>query len=326
MRKPGLVASDVDGTLLDPWERVSSRTARTVQRVVASGTPFVLVTGRPPRWVPQIVDGLGLPGLDAEETDAEEPDAEEPDAGHLDPDGFGRDGTSPERPERPAADASHGLEAAGRRLAGLAVCANGAVVYDTARDVVLRTSGIGPVLLHDVTRELREAIPGCSFAVERSTHGARDRLDEQFLAEEEFVGIWSNADLRVVPADELVGKPAAKLLVLHDRLTSGEMAAAAAEVVGTQLQVTYSTGAGLLELSASGVDKASGLASIAEEFGVDRSDVLAFGDMPNDVAMLDWAGHGVAVHNAHPDALEIADEVTAANSADGVAQVLERWW
>jgi hydroxymethylpyrimidine pyrophosphatase-like HAD family hydrolase len=48
--------------------------------------------------------------------------------------------------------------------------------------------------------------------------------------------------------------------------------------------------------------------------------------MPNDVPMLRWAGHGVAMGNAHPDARAAADEVTAANTDDGVARVLERWW
>jgi len=53
---------------------------------------------------------------------------------------------------------------------------------------------------------------------------------------------------------------------------------------------------------------------------------VAFGDMPNDVPMLQWAGLGVAMGNAHPEAAAAADEVTASNTDDGVARVLERWW
>ena len=60
--------------------------------------------------------------------------------------------------------------------------------------------------------------------------------------------------------------------------------------------------------------------------GITAADVVAFGDMPNDVPMLRWAGLGVAMGNAHPDAMAAADEVTAANTDDGVARVLERWW
>jgi phosphoserine phosphatase len=43
---------------------------------------------------------------------------------------------------------------------------------------------------------------------------------------------------------------------------------------------------------------------------VDAADVVAFGDMPNDLEMLRWAGHGVAMGNAHPALLDVADEVT----------------
>jgi hydroxymethylpyrimidine pyrophosphatase-like HAD family hydrolase len=53
-------------------------------------------------------------------------------------------------------------------------------------------------------------------------------------------------------------------------------------------------------------------------------EVMAFGDMPNDVPMLRWAGHGVAVANAHADVLAAADEVTTGNDDAGVARVLER--
>ncbi|NHD18802.1 MULTISPECIES: HAD family hydrolase [Actinopolyspora] len=270
MRQPCLVASDIDGTLLDPAERVTARTARSARSVDASGTPLVLVTGRPPRWVPRIVDSLGV--------------------------------------------------------AGTVVCANGAVIYDAAADTVLHSSDVDPVTLRDVTKSLREALPGCSFGVERATGGARDRVDEQFLAESDFHRCWPNPDLQVVPVDELVGAPAGKLLVLHERMTSAQMAVVAEELVGSRLQVTYSTGSGLLELSAPGVNKATGLARVADDLGIATSDVLAFGDMPNDIPMLEWAGHGVAMGNAHPDVRQAADEVTASNEVDGVAAVLDRWW
>ncbi len=259
----------MDGTLLNPQEHVNPRTARVV-REVADEVPFVMVTGRPPRWVPRVANELGV--------------------------------------------------------AGVTICSNGAVVYDAHSDTVLRSTDIDAARLLEVTERLREVLPGCSFAVERATGGAFDRVDEQFLAMTEFHRMWPNPDMRVVPSHELFDTGAMKLMVLHERLTSGEMAAAANEVVGSELRVTYSTNGGLIELSASGVDKATGLADIAARLGVDRSDVIAFGDMPNDVAMLEWAGHGVAMRNAHLDVAEAADEITAPNSADGVAQVLERWW
>lgn len=270
MQKPELVATDVDGTLVDRTERVSARTLRAVAGVVASSTPFVLVTGRPPRWVPRIAEALGV--------------------------------------------------------AGLAVCANGAVHYDTRTDRVLHRAEISPACLREVMRELRQAIPGCSFGVERVTCGALDRIDQQFLAEDGFRLAWPNRDIRQAAVEELAGHPAVKLLVLHPDSTSVEMATAAEATIGGLLGLTYSTSAGLIELTVLGADKAAGLASVVREHEIARADVIAFGDMPNDIPMLDWVGHGVAMRNGHPDVLEIADEVTASNLDDGVAQVLERWW
>jgi hypothetical protein len=104
------------------------------------------------------------------------------------------------------------------------------------------------------------------------------------------------------------------------------MAAAVREILGARLDVTFSTGHGLIELSAPGVTKGTGLAQLAAELGVLPADVVAFGDMPNDLPMLEWAGSGVAMANAHPDVLGVADEITAPNSEDGLAMVLERWF
>ena len=75
---------------------------------------------------------------------------------------------------------------------------------------------------------------------------------------------------------------------------------------------------------ASGISKASGLASLAQEHGVEAADVVAFGDMPNDLPMLRWAGTSVAVANAHPDVLAEAGSVTTSNDEDGVAAVIEQ--
>jgi Cof subfamily protein (haloacid dehalogenase superfamily) len=270
VERPRLVASDVDGTLLDPMERVTARTLRAIRRVIASDTPFVLVSGRPPRWIPHV--------------------------------------------------------AAAAEVRGYAVCANGAVLYDIAGDRVLSVRGLDPLLLHDVVGALDAALPGCAMATERVGGSALDGAERQFLAEYGYRHPWHDGDHAAASRGEVLGHSAVKLLVRHEAMTSAEMASAASAVLDGQVQVTYSSGAGLLEVSAAGVTKATGLAEVAELSGVDAADVAAFGDMPNDVSMLRWAGYGVAVANAHPDVLAAADEITAPNSEDGVAMVLERWF
>lgn len=60
MTHPALIASDVDGTLIDSAEILSARTRAVITAAVESGSAFVLATGRPPRWITPIVDALGF--------------------------------------------------------------------------------------------------------------------------------------------------------------------------------------------------------------------------------------------------------------------------
>ncbi|MCA1674615.1 MAG: HAD family hydrolase, partial [Actinobacteria bacterium] len=137
---------------------------------------------------------------------------------------------------------------------------------------------------------------------------------------------WPGADSHTAPREVLLGRPAIKMLVRLQNASSDAMAAAVRAILGTELDITFSTGRGLIELSAPGVTKGTGLARLASELGVPAAEVVAFGDMPNDLPMLEWSGWGVAMANAHPAVLRAADEVTASNSADGLAVVLERWF
>lgn len=84
------------------------------------------------------------------------------------------------------------------------------------------------------------------------------------------------------------------------------------------------SGGPFVEISAAGVHKASALAGLCVDLGVVAEEVVAFGDMPNDLPMLAWAGRGIAVANAHPDVLAAAHETAPSNDQDGIAAALER--
>ena len=165
---------------------------------------------------------------------------------------------------------------------------------------------------------LRRDVPGIAFAVEKGMDG--------FGREASYVPRWDNGEVVVAPIEELVASGVVKLLARHEELGSDDLLARARASLGAAVECTHSSSDGLLEISASGVSKASGLASLAEQWGVDAQEVVAFGDMPNDLPMLAWAGRSVGMANAHPDVLAAVDEVTASNDDDGVAQVLERWF
>src|SRR5262245_28404766 len=62
VEQPLLIASDVDGTLLDAFERLAERTRAVVNRATAAGVPVVLASGRPPRWIPAVAKAAGLTG------------------------------------------------------------------------------------------------------------------------------------------------------------------------------------------------------------------------------------------------------------------------
>jgi Cof subfamily protein (haloacid dehalogenase superfamily) len=101
--------------------------------------------------------------------------------------------------------------------------------------------------------------------------------------------------------------------------------AAAQRIVPPSLATVTQAGLNFVEICPPSVDNGTGLAVVAQSLGVDPGDVLVFGDMPNDLSMFAWAGWGrVAVANAHPAILAVADEVTLSNDDDGVAVYLDR--
>jgi Cof subfamily protein (haloacid dehalogenase superfamily) len=207
------------------------------------------------------------------------------------------------------------IEQTGHR--GIAVCANGALVYDLHTEAVVEEHLIEPEIATEIVNALRDSVPGLTFAVERGARG--------FAHEPSYRPGWDTDDKLVAELTEILQLPMAKLLARHPDLDPDTLLSRARDVVGELATLTHSSRDGLLEISAAGVSKASTLELLCHERGYAAPDVIAFGDMPNDVPMLSWAGYAVAVANAHPDVVDVVDEVTASNDDDGVAVVLERW-
>jgi Cof subfamily protein (haloacid dehalogenase superfamily) len=201
-------------------------------------------------------------------------------------------------------------------VGGLAICSNGGTVYDLDRKRVVRQRALATEVAAKLVRALRERAPGVRFAVES---GAELSLEPEFAAWD-----WQPPEgTRIADALELVADPVTRLIVRHDAYELDVLAALVREVAGESASVLR-PGEWTVELSAVGVNKAAALAELCDELGVEPGDVMAFGDFLNDLPMLAWAGHSVAVANAHPDLIAEADEVTASNDEDGVAIVLER--
>ncbi|RAV32422.1 HAD family hydrolase [Corynebacterium heidelbergense] len=212
----------------------------------------------------------------------------------------------------------------------LCVCANGAVVYDSAADKVVRAAALEPLVLDRVVEQVTRVgmrIGGVGFAVERVGRSAFDRADELFAVEQNYDHAWLSEEHNVQPLDELIGEPAVKLLVRGGGLSSSELFDLINPCIDPGIaHVTYSWDGGLVEIAAPGVSKRSALEWVAEQIGVDGEETVAFGDMPNDLEMLTWAGLGVAMGNAAEKVKRAADFITADNDSDGVAKVLEQWF
>ncbi|MGW7238769.1 HAD-IIB family hydrolase [Streptomyces sp. NPDC054804] len=209
---------------------------------------------------------------------------------------------------------------------GLAICGNGAAVVDlhggpgAHRFVKVRELARENAL--DAVRLLRDAAPGTVYAVEQ-TYG--------FHQEPAYPKLHLETPDHLLPAEEILaadgrgaGEPVLKILAYHPDLDPDAFLTLARLAVGDRANVTRSSPSALLEISGPGVSKASTLALECAERGISHEEVVAFGDMPNDVEMLTWAGQSYAMGNAHPDVIAAASGRTVANNEDGVAVVIEQ--
>ncbi|GAA1358877.1 Cof-type HAD-IIB family hydrolase [Streptomyces beijiangensis] len=206
---------------------------------------------------------------------------------------------------------------------GLAICANGAAVVDLhAGGRIVEVRPLARPAALDAVRTLRTAAPGTSFAVELTTG---------IHYEAAYPPFFLDPGASVAPAEKLLHETAAggaapvlKVLAHHPELSPDAFLALARTAVGGGASITRSSPTALLEISGAGVSKASTLELCCAERSIDPSEVVAFGDMPNDIEMLSWAGTSYAMGNAHPDVLAAASGRTVANNEDGVAVVIER--
>lgn len=201
-------------------------------------------------------------------------------------------------------------------VSGLAVCCNGGIVYDLETSEIVHHDMMPGEVAQSLVVALRAAIPEVCFATERGV---------EYGHEPAYTTINTiHADDMPLTDDAhtLCAEGVTKLIVRHPTMPVPDLFAAVHALIGDAATVTHS-GAPFIEVSASGITKASALAHLCDRFGITPAEVIAFGDMPNDLPMLEWAGQSVAVANAHPDVLAAVAEVTHANNDDGVAHILE---
>lgn len=206
----------------------------------------------------------------------------------------------------------------------LVIASNGAVLYDVARAAVVDAQLIAVEVAADAVARIKHQLPEAAFGIESGEQVGYDddyvlshRLDR---AEAASISRGRAEDL--VRAGEFV-----KLLVQHPQLSSDELAARVATVVGDAMTVTHSAiaGFGLVEVSATGVSKASMLQRYCDRTGVNAADVAAFGDMPNDLEMLSWVGRPHVMAQAHPALDGLGAQRIGSNDESAVGETIISW-
>ena len=269
--RPRVVATDLDGTLLDSSGQVSPRSRAALDACWAAGIPVVGVTGRGPRLLASVREALN-----------------------------------------------------GR---GIAVLAQGGYVVDLERDEVLRTIGLPRAQAQRVIDRIESVAGELSVAVEDAAEQAEARQQSPLRVQHGFD--WPYPEpAQLLPRHEVLPPGAVIRVFLRSaELDQDEVLALARRFFDpAEAEVTHA-GLGFIEVLPPGITKASGLAVALQRYGLDFSDVLVFGDMPNDVpmvrAVLEGGGRAVAVANAHPAVRAAAPELTSGHDAHGVARCLE---
>jgi Cof subfamily protein (haloacid dehalogenase superfamily) len=212
-----------------------------------------------------------------------------------------------------------------------AICANGSITLDLERDSIVALHGIPNETVREVARRLREVAPDVVFAVET----AREmRVETGYDALRGPGPVEGLAPKRVLDGDRreartleelLDAEPIIKMVAISAASTPDQLLAAGRLHLTDLVASTHSSPEiALLEMGPLGVTKGSSLDDLARSWGIDAVDVVSFGDMPNDVDMLRWAGTSFAMSGGHADAILAADHLAPPAAEDGVAQVLER--
>ncbi len=200
-------------------------------------------------------------------------------------------------------------------LGPLAICANGAVVYDIVGSSVLSHELIPGPVADEVIRVVRRKVPGAILAGE---------FLEEFYAEPGFfsrpIPGLNVPEIRAL--EDHVGPGATKLIARRTGLTSERLRNILAPTLTPLVDITVS-GPDWIEFAKHGVSKASGILEVCRIMGIETDHVAAVGDQRNDLTMLRLVGHPLTVANAHPELFTLAGQVLPHHNHSGFAAIVD---
>lgn len=201
------------------------------------------------------------------------------------------------------------------------ITCNGALVQqaDTGSSLMASTLGFDDYLhVEALAREL-----GVHFQAMDEAHLYTPNADiSEFTVREAFL---SSVPLRYRTVAQMDRSLRFSKIMMVDEPTLLDHAIARIPEPTRQRYTIVKSATHFLEILHPHADKGKSLHRLADRLGVARENVMAIGDQQNDLAMVEYAGVGVAMGNAIPAVQASADYVTASNAEDGVAQAIERF-
>lgn len=199
---------------------------------------------------------------------------------------------------------------------GFAICSNGAVLIDAATGAVVEQVSFD---LRDAIAVLHERLPGAVFVAETPGVGVRatDRVEDSDM---------HHGVVTVIDVDELAAGSTTRLAVHWPGHTGRALADALDELNLAGIQNCCYPDEPLADLTAAGVHKAAMLERLRIRLGVPATETLAVGDSINDLEMLAWAAHSVAMGHAPASVLAAADQICPTAADDGLAIALSQWF
>jgi Cof subfamily protein (haloacid dehalogenase superfamily) len=196
------------------------------------------------------------------------------------------------------------------------ICSNGSIVHDVTTNTTVHRFPIDTHHMATLFTSLDAALPGLSFCWEMMSSSEWD-VDFDDIAQQHddlrSFGVGERPDSSVQITKVMARHPDHHQEELADRLLPHLPAPLTIGCSGVQF----------VEITGVGVDKSHALSHVISGLGFNASDVVAFGDNHNDVQMLAWAGHGVAVENAADTAKAAADEIIGHHGDHSVAAFIE---
>lgn len=199
------------------------------------------------------------------------------------------------------------------------ICFQGALIYNPVTQQTLAGDSLPVPLAHQLITLARRDNLSLYFYLENTAYTENPTPHSEVI----FAGIGTPL-VQVGDLKKAITRPPVKGIIVHPAPETEAVIATLRTELNGQVSVFRSLDM-LIEVTSQQVSKGNALAKLAAHLGIDQSEVMAIGDQDNDIAMIKWAGLGVAMGNASIGAKAAADFIAPPISEDGAAWAIEHF-